>query len=263
MSEQQEMMTPVPADKPTTRRCSLLRGVAVSSLILLVMVTGVALYLTGRGMLAMDTRLATLEQQQRERLTPAALAPLQSRLSELETKLQAESARLARLAQLARLARQPVLTEVQQTQLTELPASLEQIQAAQKALSLRLDTLAALAEKSQSRAVQSESPSASGTEKKDVSGTKEPSPVVQKIARPATARSGTSHTSRYAPFVLTGTERRGALSYAAVAPRGYTSLSQVALLGEGESVAGWTLIHAGHEQATFRVNGRQVQVRVE
>ncbi|EIX6870166.1 Tat (twin-arginine translocation) pathway signal sequence [Escherichia coli] len=257
MSEQQEMMTPVPADKPTTRRCSLLRGVAVSSLILLVMVTGVALYLTGRGMLAMDTRLATLEQQQRERLTPAALAPLQSRLSELEAKLQTESARLAQLA------RQPVLTASQQTQLKELPASLEQIQAAQKALSLRLDTLAALAEKSQSRAVQSESPSASGTEKKDVSGTKEPSPVVQKIARPVTARSGTSHTSRYAPFVLTGTERRGALSYAAVAPRGYTSLSQVALLGEGESVAGWTLIHAGHEQATFRVNGRQVQVRVE
>ncbi|EER0424417.1 Tat (twin-arginine translocation) pathway signal sequence [Escherichia coli] len=257
MSEQQEMMTPVPADKPTTRRCSLLRGVAVSSLILLVMVTGVALYLTGRGMLAMDTRLATLEQQQRERLTPAALAPLQSRLSELEAKLQTESARLAQLA------RQPVLTASQQTQLKELPASLEQIQAAQKALSLRLDTLAALAEKSQSRAVQSESPSASGTEKKDVSGTKGASPVVQKTARPATARSGMSRTSRQAPFVLTGTERRGALSYAAVAPRGYTSLSQVALLGEGESVAGWTLIHAGHEQATFRVNGRQVQVRVE
>lgn len=257
MSEQQEMITPVPADKPTTRRHSLLRGVAVSSLILLVVVTGVALYLTGRSMLAMDTRLATLEQQQRERLTPAALAPLQSRLSELEAKLQTESARLAQLA------RQPVLTASQQTQLKELPASLEQIQAAQKALSLRLDTLAAQAEKPQSRAVQSESPSASGTGKKDVSGTKEPSPVVQKIARPATARSGTSHTSRYAPFVLTGTERRGALSYAAVAPRGYTSLSQVALLGEGESVAGWTLIHAGHEQATFRVNGRQVQVRVE
>lgn len=257
MSEQQEMITPVPADKPTTRRHSLLRGVAVSSLILLVVVTGVALYLTGRSMLAMDTRLATLEQQQRERLTPAALAPLQSRLSELEAKLQTESARLAQLA------RQPVLTASQQTQLKELPASLEQIQAAQKALSLRLDTLAAQAEKPQSRAVQSESPSASGTGKKDVSGTKEPSPVVQKIARPATARSGTSRTSRQAPFVLTGTERRGALSYAAVAPRGYTSLSQVALLGEGESVAGWTLIHAGHEQATFRVNGRQVQVRVE
>ncbi|EPD4243401.1 Tat (twin-arginine translocation) pathway signal sequence, partial [Escherichia coli] len=110
---------------------------------------------------------------------------------------------------------------------------------------------------------QSESSSASGTGKKDVSGTKGASPVVQKTARPATARSGMLRTSRQVPFVLTGTERRGALSYAAVAPRGYTSLSQVALLGEGESVAGWTLIHAGHEQATFRVNGRQVQVRVE
>ena len=257
MSEQQEMMTPVPADKPTTRRRSLLRGGAVSSLTLLVMVTGVALYLTGRGMAEMDTRLATLEQQQGERLTPAALAPLQSRLSELETKLQTESVRLAQLA------RQPVLTEVQQTQLKELPASLEQIQAAQKAFSLRLDILATQAEKPQPRAVQPAPPSASGTGKKDVSGTKGASPVVQKTARPATARSGMSRTSRQAPFVLTGTERRGALSYAAVAPQGYTSLSQVALLGEGESVAGWTLIHAGHEQATFRVNGRQVQVRVE
>ncbi|EGA0671140.1 Tat (twin-arginine translocation) pathway signal sequence [Escherichia coli] len=254
MSEQQEMMTSAPADKPTTRRRSRLRGVAVGSLILLIMVTGGTLYLTGRGMLAMDTRLATLEQQQGKWLTPAALAPLQSRLSELEAKLQTESARLAQ---------QPVLTEVQQTQLKELPASLEQIQAAQKALSLRLDTLAAQAEKPQPQAVQSESSSASGTGKKDVSGTKEPSPVVQKTARPLTARSGTSHTFRQAPFVLTGTELRGAQSYAAVAPRGYTRLSQVALLGEGESVAGWTLIHAGHEQATFRVNGRQVQVRVE
>ncbi|WP_097756735.1 Tat (twin-arginine translocation) pathway signal sequence [Escherichia coli] len=257
MSEQQEMMTSAPADKPTTRRRSRLRGVAVGSLILLIMVTGGTLYLTGRGMLAMDTRLATLEQQQGKWLTPAALAPLQSRLSELEAKLQTESARLAQLA------RQPVLTEVQQTQLKELPASLEQIQAAQKALSLRLDTLAAQAEKPQPQAVQSESSSASGTGKKDVSGTKEPSPVVQKTARPLTARSGTSHTFRQAPFVLTGIELRGAQSYAAVAPRGYTRLSQVALLGEGESVAGWTLIHAGHEQATFRVNGRQVQVRVE
>lgn len=203
MSEQQKIMTPVPADKPTTWRRSLLRGMTVGSLILLVMVTGLALYLTGRGMLAMDTRLATLEQQQGELLTLASLVPLQSRLSELEAKLQTESAHLAQLA------RQPVLTEVQQTQLKELPATLEQIQAAQKALSLRLDTLAALAEKPLHRAVQSESPYASGNENKDVSGTKGSSPVVQKTARPATVRSGMSRTSRQAPFVLTGTERRG------------------------------------------------------
>jgi hypothetical protein len=247
MSEQQEMMTSAPADKPTTRRRSRLRGVAVGSLILLIMVTGGTLYLTGRGMLAMDTRLATLEQQQGKWLTPAALAPLQSRLSELEAKLQTESARLVQLA------RQPVLTEVQQTQLKELPASLEQIQAAQKALSLRLDTLAALAEKSSVSPVVA---SATAESRPEVTKTTE-------TARPAAVLSGAPRTSRQAPFVLTGTERRGALSYAAVAPRGYTSLSQVVLLGEGESVAGWTLIHAGHEQATFRVNGRQVRVRVE
>lgn len=48
------------------------------------------------------------------------------------------------------------------------------------------------------------------------------------------------------PFVLTGTERRGAESLAAVAPKEYTSLSQIALIAEGESVAGWTLVHAGY-----------------
>lgn len=205
MSEQQEMITPVPADKPTTRRYSLLRGVAVKF-------SDFVGYGDGRGAVSDRARhggdgypSGNTGTTAGERLTPAALAPLQSRLSELEAKLQTESARLAQLA------RQPVLTEVQQTQLNELPASLEQIQAAQKALSLRLDTLAALTEKPQPQAVQSESSSASGTGKKDVSGTKEPSPVVQKTARPLTARSGTSHTFRQAPFVLTGTERRGAV----------------------------------------------------
>ncbi|STE83580.1 Uncharacterised protein [Escherichia coli] len=69
-----------------------------------------ALYLTGRACWRWIPVWPTLEQQQRERLTPAALAPLQSRLSELEAKLQTESARLAQLA------RQPVLTASQQTQ---------------------------------------------------------------------------------------------------------------------------------------------------
>jgi uncharacterized coiled-coil protein SlyX len=62
------------------------------------------------------------------------------------------------------------------------------------------------------------------------------------------------------PFVLTGTERRGAQSLAAVAPKGYRSLSQIALIGEGETVAGWTLVRAGYGEATFRVNGRTVLV---
>lgn len=68
---------------------------------------------------------------------------------------------------------------------------------------------------------------------------------------------------RNAPFVLTGVERRGAESWAAVAPKGYSSLSQIALVGEGEAVAGWTLVRAGYGQATFRVNGRTVQLNVQ
>ncbi|HAU6510528.1 TPA: hypothetical protein JEK83_000530, partial [Salmonella enterica] len=69
--------------------------------------------------------------------------------------------------------------------------------------------------------------------------------------------------ARHAPFVLTGVERRGAESWAAVAPRGYHSLSQIALIGEGETVSGWTLVRAGYSEATFRVNGRLTALKVE
>ena len=65
------------------------------------------------------------------------------------------------------------------------------------------------------------------------------------------------------PFVLTGVEKRGAESWAAIAPRGYSNLSQVALVGEGETVSGWTLVSAGYGEATFRVNGRQTVLRAE
>ncbi|EOM7244223.1 hypothetical protein EG408_RS14230 [Escherichia coli] len=48
-----------------------------------------------------------------------------------------------------------------------------------------------------------------------------------------------------------------------MAPRGFTRLSDVTLLGEGESTAGWMLERAGRGEASFRVNGRQVRVMVE
>jgi hypothetical protein len=78
-----------------------------------------------------------------------------------------------------------------------------------------------------------------------------------KSTSPAVARASA------VPFVLTGTERRGAQSLAAVAPKGYRSLSQIVLIGEGEAVAGWTLVRAGYGQATFRVNGRTVLVSAQ
>ncbi|HFU8741727.1 hypothetical protein ODR18_28865, partial [Escherichia coli] len=75
--------------------------------------------------------------------------------------------------------------------------------------------------------------------------------------------AGVPVVSRTAPFVLTGTEQRGGRTYAAVAPRGFSSLADVTLLGEGESTTGWVLERAGRGEATFRVNGRQVRVMVE
>ncbi|CAE1141513.1 hypothetical protein [Serratia sp. Tan611] len=69
-------------------------------------------------------------------------------------------------------------------------------------------------------------------------------------------RKAVRRVARKAPFVLTGVEQRGTAAFAAVAPQGFSDLSQVRLIGEGESVAGWTLVSAGHGQATFRVNGR-------
>jgi len=69
--------------------------------------------------------------------------------------------------------------------------------------------------------------------------------------------------ARNAPFVLTGVETRGNDSWAAIAPRGYSSLSQVTLVGTGETVAGWTLVSAGYGEATFRVNGRLTVLRAE
>ena len=65
------------------------------------------------------------------------------------------------------------------------------------------------------------------------------------------------------PFVLTGTERRGTATFAAVAPPGFRDLSQVTLTGVGESVAGWQLVSTGAGQATFRVNGRLQTVSVQ
>lgn len=65
------------------------------------------------------------------------------------------------------------------------------------------------------------------------------------------------------PFVLTGVELRGTAAFAAVAPTGFSDLSQVRLIGSGESIAGWALVSAGHGQATFRVNGRLQTIKAQ
>ncbi|EGJ1576358.1 TPA: hypothetical protein H7W19_000601, partial [Escherichia coli] len=93
---------------------------------------------------------------------------------------------------------------------------------------------------------------------------KKTEPAAQKSRSADTRRTAPSlRVARTAPFVLMGVEKRGAESWAAIAPRGYSSLSQVKLVGEGETVAGWTLVSAGYGEATFRVNGRLTLLRAE
>ncbi|HFP0192827.1 TPA: hypothetical protein ACHKJK_005691, partial [Escherichia coli] len=225
------------------RRKSRFPGVLILSvtvgLVMGAVVYGVLMLMTG-----LDSRITILEGQRREMLSASELAPLRMKLTETEKQLKDMEKRLAVLEQ------QPVLTASWKEQLENLPEMLEQIESAREKLSLRLDTLSGLVEKMQKVP---ESPSQPDSRKAGMKKTEEKKPAPVTSSR----KSRAVHTVRQAPFVLTGTELRGGSTRAAVAPRGYTSLSQVALLGEGESVAGWTLVYAGHGEATFRVNGRQ------
>ena len=79
---------------------------------------------------------------------------------------------------------------------------------------------------------------------------------------PAKPHRAVKTVARKAPFVLTGVEKRGTESFAAIAPSGFSSLAEIRLIGEGQTVNGWTLVHAGYGQAQFRVNGRLTTINV-
>ncbi len=202
-----------------------------------------------------DERIAALEGQMKTysdafALSGSELEPLRSRLAETEKQLKSVTERLTLLEQ------RPVLTEEEYARTGQMAASLASLQAtlAQQGETLRAYDLRL--EKLEKTPFTPVSPSsAKGT------GTVKSTPAV--TPRQKKGSSGVSVISRSAPFVLTGTEQRGGRTYAAVAPRGFTRLSDVTLLGEGESTAGWMLERAGRGEASFRVNGRQVRVMVE
>ena len=79
---------------------------------------------------------------------------------------------------------------------------------------------------------------------------------------PAKPHRAVNIVAHKAPFVLTGVEKRGTESFAAIAPSGFSSLAEIRLIGEGQTVNGWTLIHASYGQAQFRVNGRLTTINV-
>lgn len=198
------------------------------------------LYITVSGLSDVDSRLTQLEGQQNGVAHIDELSELQKRVGQLSASLQQHS-------QLAESLRQSVLqTSDWAMQLSTLEKTLSTLAPAQQAQDRRLTELHQAVER--------------------LKAAKPSPPVPAADATSATAKTpakSVSRMPRQAPFVLTGIERRGAGAFAALAPRGYSSLAQIYLLAEGETVSGWMLVQAGQRQAKFRVNGRLITIGVE
>jgi hypothetical protein len=192
----------------------------------------------------LDRRLFRLESQDNTVATADALSRLQTDIQSLQAGLTDNQQRVIALQK--QLDSQ-VSHVSEMEKLDQTTASLQQaLQTQENWLKALNDQLNALKAKP-----------AAATEEKTSATEKKQLPVKPRVATPVIS------VARHAPFVLTGVEKRGSESWAAVAPRGYSSLSQIALIGQGETVSGWTMVHAGYGEATFRVNGRLTVLRVE
>ncbi|WP_200781039.1 hypothetical protein [Klebsiella oxytoca] len=231
----------LPAGKK--RRLRSWWSAAGACLCLMMAAAGFVLYVLVSGVTDLDTRLSRLETQDNTGTTDTMLSTLQSQVSVLQAGLADNQQRVAALQKETEVRTGP------SQELVSLQASAARLQQAQQEMEARLSAFA-----EQLNALKAVPAAATPAPGKTATKIRKPLPVKP---RPTTA------VTRQAPFVLTGVERRGAESWAAVAPRGYHSLSQIALIGEGETVSGWTLVRAGYSEATFRVNGRLAALKVE
>ncbi|MGP1065268.1 hypothetical protein ACJ8LR_15865 [Serratia sp. CY56810] len=244
MTEHNEEMVPM-----TPAKKGLLRSKAfwlVTGGVVVVLIIG----MVGVGAVKhVDQRIAQLETAQK------ALAP-QDDMTSMADVVQAHAKQLKALT--ARLnTLNDEMTGLRTT--NSLPEKLEQqLQAQQVELNALKDSLEALKKSAATAPAENTAP----TGKPSVSVPAAPSATAKITPKhkptpiKSSPRKAVRRVARKAPFVLTGVEQRGTAAFAAVAPQGFSDLSQVRLIGEGESVAGWTLVSAGHGQATFRVNGR-------
>lgn len=250
MSEQQPFHTdPAPARKRFSWRprrrliWGAVGGVALAGILAL----GYTAF--SLGISNLDERLTRLESQGSTAATVETVAALQSDVTMFRAGLQDTRKKLGEMQQeLSAAAKQASSDDA-------VRQSLRTLQDAQQGLETRLSALTEQLTALKTHPAPAE-PVAAPVKKNE--------PAAKK-PRPADSRRAASslRVARNAPFVLTGVEKRGAESWAAIAPRGYSSLSQVALVGEGETVAGWTLVSAGYGEATFRVNGRLTVLRAE
>lgn len=235
MTEHNEEMVPMTPAKKGLLRSKTFWGATAG--VVVVLVGG----LVGTGAINhVDQRIAQLEQAQK------ALAP-QDGMNSMADVVQMHAKQLKSLAE-----RQASLTrQIGALTLTNgLPEKLEQqLLAQQVELNALKDSIESMKKSATEKPAPTVAPStsvpAAPSATAKITPKHKPTPInaVRRVARKA-------------PFVLTGVEQRGTSALAAVAPQGFSDLSQVRLIGEGESVAGWTLVSAGYGQATFRVNGR-------
>lgn len=232
MTEHNEEMVPMTSAKKGLLLSKVFWGGTAG--VVVVLVAG----LVGTGAIKhVDQRIAQLEQAQK------ALAP-QDGMNSMADELQAHAKQLKSLAE-----RQDSLTrQIGALTLTNgLPKKLEQqLQAQQVELNALKDSIESVKKSATEKPVPTVAPST------DVPAAPSATAKIIPKHKPTPIKS----SPRKAPFVLTGVEQRGTSAFAAVAPQGFSDLSQVRLIGEGDSVAGWTLVSAGYGQATFRVNGR-------
>ena len=245
--------TPAPSavSQPAIRRprCRLIWGAASGVALAGILALGYTAF--SLGISNLDERLARLESQGSTAATVETVAALQSDVTTLKTGLQDTRKKLGEMQQeLSAAAKQAGSDDA-------VRQSLRTLQDAQQGLETRLSALTEQLTALKSQPAPAPAAPVAAPVKKNAPAAKKPRPADTRRAAPSL------RVARNAPFVLTGVEKRGAESWAAIAPRGYSSLSQVALVGEGETVAGWTLVSAGYGEATFRVNGRLTVLRAE
>lgn len=247
MTEHHEEMVPMTPAKKGLLRSKTFWGVTAG--VVAVLVAG----LVGTEAIKhIDQRIAQLEQAQK------ALAP-QDGMNSMADVVQTQAKQLKTLAE-----RQDSLSrQMGALTLTHgLPEKLEQqLQTQQVELNALKDSIESVKQSATEKSAPTVAPStavpAAPSATAKISPKHKPTPIK------SSPRNAAPHVARKAPFVLTGVEQRGTSAFAAVAPQGFSDLSQVRLIGEGESVAGWRLVSAGYGQATFRVNGRLQTVSVQ
>ncbi|MFV1478532.1 hypothetical protein [Serratia marcescens] len=240
MTEHNDDMVPMTSAKRGVLRSKAFWGVVGA----IVMVCVLVVIATGT-LKPINQRLALLEQSQKT-MTP------QDDMNAMADKLQAQAKQLNSLVE-----RQDALTRQMGalTQSSGLPEKLEQqLQAQQVELNALKDSIESV--KKSAAALPPEKPAPAAVPSTAVPPAPSATTQITPKHKPTPIKSSPRRVVHKAPFVLTGVEQRGTSAFAAVAPQGFSDLSQVRLIGEGESVAGWTLVSAGYGQATFRVNGR-------